>query len=68
MPVAEERRLSFYGILSTITSDDPETVRTRLGSVEPGALPPEDRDLLAAGGTDAPTPKEMPADAVGMPR
>ena len=49
MPVAEERRLSFYGILSTITSDDPETVRTRLGSVEPGALPPEDRDLLAAG-------------------
>lgn len=46
---ADEARLAFYGILSAVTSDDPQKVRSELGSVKPSTLPPEDRDLLEAG-------------------
>ncbi|MCB9868088.1 MAG: hypothetical protein H6816_15785 [Phycisphaerales bacterium] len=46
-PVPTEERRLFYGILRR----SPPTIRNvrRLGLVEPASLPPEDRDLLAAG-------------------
>ncbi|MCB2005603.1 MAG: thioredoxin domain-containing protein [Rhodoferax sp.] len=66
---AEEAAQQRIAVTPTLKLQDNQSGKTLLlhGPVEGDALLSA-IDLLAAGGTDAPTPKEMPADAVGMPR
>lgn len=66
---ADTMRLRFYGLLSTITSDEPGAVSEKLASIDKASLSPQDRDLLKAGQAmakalvskkDAPLPAEAP--------
>lgn len=66
----EEAAKQRIAVTPTLKLQDNQSGKTLLlhGPVEGDALLSA-IDLLAAGGTDAPTPKEMPADAIGdMPR